>query len=82
MTQESERIKELEAESAALRRRLEEMERNIMYWGIIELAVRNQSVNDYMKHWEGRTFKAESQARAERERGRRRRNRELPREML
>lgn len=30
-------------------------------WGIIEIAVHNGSVSDYMKHWEGRTEKAESE---------------------
>lgn len=30
-------------------------------WGIIEVAIRNPSVADYMKHWEGRAEKAELQ---------------------
>lgn len=30
-------------------------------WGIIEIAVRNQSVSDYMEHWEGRALKAEAE---------------------
>ena len=29
-------------------------------WCIIEVAVRNPSVSDYMKHWEGRAEKAEA----------------------
>lgn len=28
-------------------------------WGIIEIAVRNPSVAEYMRHWEGRAEKAE-----------------------
>lgn len=30
-------------------------------WGIIEIAIRNPSVAEYMKHWEGRTEKAEAE---------------------
>lgn len=30
-------------------------------WGIVEIAVRNQNVADYVEHWEGRTTKAEEQ---------------------
>jgi hypothetical protein len=29
-------------------------------WGIIEIAVRNQSVSEYMQHWEERATKAEA----------------------
>jgi len=29
-------------------------------WGIIEVAIRNPNVAEYMKHWEGRTEKAET----------------------
>jgi hypothetical protein len=29
-------------------------------WGVVEVAVRNPSVAEYMKHWEERTEKAES----------------------
>lgn len=29
-------------------------------WGIVEVAVRNQSVAEYMNHWEGRAVKAEN----------------------
>jgi hypothetical protein len=32
--------------------------------GVIEVAVRNQSVSEYMKHWEGRATKAESRIEA------------------
>lgn len=28
-------------------------------WGIIEIAVRNPDVLEYMEHWEGRAIKAE-----------------------
>jgi hypothetical protein len=28
-------------------------------WGVVEIAVRNPSVSEYMSHWEGRTTKAE-----------------------
>jgi hypothetical protein len=30
--------------------------------GVIEIAVRNPSVMDYMRHWEGRAEKAEAEA--------------------
>lgn len=30
-------------------------------WGIVEIAVRNHSVAEYMEHWEGRATKAESE---------------------
>ena len=33
-------------------------------WGIVEIAVRNPSVAEYMAHWEGRAFKAEAQVKA------------------
>jgi hypothetical protein len=29
-------------------------------WGIIEIAVRNPNVMEYMRHWEGRALKAEA----------------------
>ena len=29
-------------------------------WGIIEIAVRNSNVMEYMRHWEGRALKAEA----------------------
>lgn len=44
--------------------RLEELERenaNFRTWGIIEVAVRNPSVSEYMEHWEGRATKAEAE---------------------
>ena len=31
-------------------------------WGIVEVAVRNPAVAEYMKHWEGRALKAEENA--------------------
>jgi hypothetical protein len=43
-----ERIKELEAE-------IEQWKT----WGIVEIAVRNPSVSEYMSHWEGRATKTE-----------------------
>ena len=33
-------------------------------WGILEVAVRNQSVSHYVNHWEGRATKAESEVAA------------------
>ena len=30
-------------------------------WGIVEIAVRNPSVSEYMSHWEGRATKAEAE---------------------
>jgi hypothetical protein len=33
----------------------------LTHGGIIEVAVRNQSVSDYMTHWEGRALKAEAE---------------------
>ena len=30
-------------------------------WGIVEVAVRNPQVADYMDHWEGRATKAEAE---------------------
>jgi hypothetical protein len=35
-------------------------ERNWRTMGIVELACENQSVSDYIEHWEGRALKAES----------------------
>jgi hypothetical protein len=51
-----EHIVELRAEVSRLREALKQWES----WGIIEIAVRNQSVSDYMDHWEGRALKAEA----------------------
>ena len=31
-------------------------------WGIVEIAVRNRSVADYMEHWEARALKAKAEA--------------------
>lgn len=31
-------------------------------WGVIEVAIRNPSVSEYMRHWEGRTEAAEQRA--------------------
>lgn len=30
-------------------------------WGVIEIAIRNPSVAEYVEHWEGRTEKAEAE---------------------
>jgi hypothetical protein len=30
-------------------------------WGVIEVAMRNPSVSEYMRHWEGRATKAEAE---------------------
>ena len=30
-------------------------------WGVIEVAIRNPSVSEYMRHWEGRATKAEAE---------------------
>jgi hypothetical protein len=54
--------------------RLEEMERenaNFRTWGIIEIAVRNPNVSEYMNHWEGRATKAEAEIAALQEKARR-----------
>ncbi len=32
-------------------------------WGVVEIAIRNPAVNEYMNHWEGRTRDAEELAR-------------------
>jgi hypothetical protein len=44
------RIAELEAEI-----------HNWKTWGVIEVAIRNPSVSEWMKHWEGRCLKAEQE---------------------
>ena len=49
----------LEAERDRLAAELEQWKT----WGIIEVAIRNPSVAEYMRHWEGRTEKAEADAR-------------------
>jgi hypothetical protein len=43
--------------------RLEQLERenaDFRTWGIIEVAVRNPNVAEYMQHWEGRALRAEA----------------------
>ena len=48
-----------ESESATLIRKMRQ-ELDILYLGgVVEIAVRNSSVADYMDHWESRTKKAE-----------------------
>ena len=47
----------------ALLARVRELQRDVDYLtnaGVIECAIRNKSVSDYMDHWEGRTLKAEA----------------------
>lgn len=47
---------------------VERREKQWRSWGVVEVAVRNQSVADYCKHWEERTEKAETElANAQRE---------------
>lgn len=46
--------------------RIDELQSNISDWGIIEIAVRNDSVQEYMAHWEGRALKAEKDLEAHR----------------
>lgn len=49
---------------AAWKREAERLQREVEYLtnaGVIECAVRNRSVSEYMNHWEDRTLKAESQ---------------------
>lgn len=54
------RLEALEAERNALRAEVELLTKS----GIIEVAVRNPSVADYMNHWEGCTERAEAQVAA------------------
>lgn len=52
----------LEQFAASLRQQLSDSQAELKQWsswGIVEIAVRNQSVADYIEHWEGRTLKAE-----------------------
>ena len=52
-----------DAETKALEARITELEAEIhnwKTWGIIEVAIRNPSVSEYMNHWEGRCLKAEA----------------------
>jgi len=44
-----------------LEKKYKELEKNLSLWGIVEISIRNSSVLEYMKHWEGRTLKAESE---------------------
>jgi hypothetical protein len=49
---------------SSLSLRVEELEaevHNCRTWGIIEVAIRNPSVADYMSHWERRAEKAEAE---------------------
>ena len=50
---------------AAAEKRAADAEAQVMQWqtwGIVEIAVRNRSVADYMKHWEARALKAKAEA--------------------
>jgi uncharacterized protein involved in type VI secretion and phage assembly len=47
------------ARAEAAEKRVAQWEHDIKFWGIAEIAVRNVSVMDYMKHWEGRAEAAE-----------------------
>ena len=50
----------LEQEAADRITELEAEIHNWKTWGIIEVAIRNPSVSEYMNHWEGRCLKAEA----------------------
>jgi chromosome segregation ATPase len=68
---EIERLRKLEAEWAALsqddgkaEREIERLSSELDHFknsGIIEVAVRNASVSEYMRHWEGRALSAEAE---------------------
>ena len=50
---------------AAAEKRAADAEAQVMQWqtwGIVEIAVRNRSVADYMEHWEARALKAKAEA--------------------
>lgn len=65
------RVRELEAAYAALGKenayvnaRAERAEAELEQWtkwGIVEIAVRNPSVSEYIRHWEGRAERAEAE---------------------
>ena len=48
-----------EAYASSLRQKLEQAERNLETFCIVEIAARNPSVADYCKHWETRAEQAE-----------------------
>ena len=50
-------VDELGTENARLRAELKQW----TTWGVIEVAIRNPSVSEYMRHWEGRATKAEAE---------------------
>ena len=55
--------RDVNADSVAKDARIAELEAEIhnwKTWGIIEVAIRNPSVSEYMNHWEGRCLKAEA----------------------
>lgn len=52
--------RELKATRELLKGTREEIEQ-WKTWGIVEIAVRNPSVSEYMSHWEGRATKAETE---------------------
>jgi hypothetical protein len=41
--------------------KLAQIEEQWKTWGVVEIAVRNPSVSEYMNHWEGRATKAEAE---------------------
>ena len=52
-------IERLERELAQMAAQKAEAEHNWRTWGVIEVAIRNPSVAEYMRHWEGRAESAE-----------------------
>jgi hypothetical protein len=50
-----------EARAEAAEKKVTQWEHDIVFWGIVEIAVRNVSVMDYMKHWEARAEAAEKE---------------------
>lgn len=58
----TEQKREAELPVADIPNEVDRLKREIEHFtksGIIEVAIRNQSVSDYMKHWEGRAISAE-----------------------
>ena len=53
-------IKRLRAELKYEIKRLRAELKQWTTWGVIEVAIRNPSVSEYMRHWEGRATKAEA----------------------
>lgn len=55
------RLAAMKARAEAAEKRVAQWEHDIKFWGIAEIAVRNVSVMDCMKHWEGRAEAAEKE---------------------